>query len=386
MRLACLLVFLSLPASSAPNASLDKASKLFTELNYAEANKAIEAALKQPGNDRETLLKILELQAVLLATLNQPPKSTVVFSQLLSLNPEFSLTGNHPPRVTTAFFEARAWAASNGKLEVRQLDAVVEPGNVKTVRVEVTKDPAKLVKKVRFFIAGATVVSPVVGNVASAAPKVPAVEVAWWAQLLSDRDAVLQDVGSASWPKNETAPPKPVAAVAPVVAPVPSAEKKAAPGTKLADKPKPADAPVVAVAPPPPEPLPPPPMVKAQPNPVSKPLSVKRLAAFGLIGGAAVCAGIGVGFGVMANGTRSQVNNAPIGPTGTVANMNQKQGFELDARQRSQATTANALFISAGALALGGGALFLLSMSDPQGVRVAIVPTGPGVAVVGAFP
>lgn len=363
MRLGCLVVLFAFPAFAGPNPSLDKATRHFADLNYLEASKAIDSALKQPGNDRETLLKILELDAILLATLNQSSKSTHVFEQLLSLNPDFALTGNHPPRVTTAFFEARAWAAENGRLEARPLYALVEPGNVKAVRVEVTKDPAKLVKKVRFNIAGAQVVSLVVGGIASGAPKVPATDVSWWAQLLGDKDAVLADVGSAAWPTNEAAPPRP------------AQPEKPQPVANAAEK---KDAPVVA---PLPLPLPPPPLVKAQAPSTQPP--AKRIAAYSLLGGAALFAGLGIGFGAAANSTRAQVDAAPTNSEGQVTNMSQRQALELDATQRVQATAANVFYISAAALAVAGGSLYFLSRSDGS---VALVPAGPGVAVVGTFP
>ncbi|MBS1152272.1 MAG: uncharacterized protein H6Q89_3970 [Myxococcaceae bacterium] len=372
MRLGSLILVLSLPAFAGPNPSLEKAAKALGELNYVEANRAVDAALKLPGNDRETLLKIFELQAIVLATLNQSARATQVFEQLLSLNPGFALTGNHPPRVSTAFYEARAWAEKQGALEARPLDALLEPGNVKAVRVEVTKDPAKLVKKVRFHFAGAQVVSPVVAGIASAAPKPPAAEVSWWAQLLGDRDAVLTEVASAAEPRKETAPPKPVVEKAPEK-PQPVAQAPAQP---------PPDAPVVTPPPPvpPPEPAAPP-RVKAQAR--SQPISTGRIAAVGLIGAGAICAGLGIGFGVMANGTRAQVDNAPTNSAGQVTNMTQRQALELDGKQRFQATASNAFFISAGALAVGGAALFFLSGSNDT---LAIIPTGPGIAVAGTLP
>ena len=183
MRWAFAVCLVAGTAAAGPNAALDKAHKHCADLNFAEANRLIADALKQANNDRATLLEILELQAIVLGTLGQGDKAAAAFEQLLSLNPAFALSGNHPPRVTTAFFEARAWAAKEGALEAKQLDGVLEPGTVKAVRVEVTKDPAKLVKRVRFFIGGAATVSALTGNTAAASPKPAAAEVTWWAQL-----------------------------------------------------------------------------------------------------------------------------------------------------------------------------------------------------------
>ena len=63
--------------------------------------------------------------------------------------------------------------------------------------------------------------------------------------------------------------------------------------------------------------------------------------------------------------------------------MTQKQAYELDAKQRMQATVSNAMFISGAVLAIGGGALIATSLGDS---KVALISTGPGIAVAGSFP
>lgn len=377
MRTLTFFCLLAVPAFAAPNAALDKAQKLFADLNYAEAGRAVDAALKQPNNDLPTLLKILELQAIVHATLGQSEKAATAFSALLTLNPAFTLTGNHPPRVTTAFFEARAWASNNGALEAKQLDGVLEPGTVKAVRVEVAKDPAKLVKKVRFFIGGVAVVSPVSANIASAAPRPATAEVTWWAQLLGDKDAVLMDLGSATSLKTETAPPKPVAAAP--TPPVPDARQ-----TDLQKPPEPTTPTPVAVTvePLPPPPPVPPPMVAAAPVRPATPAG--RYAAIGLLAAGVATAGVAVAFGVLANGTQAQIDGAAANGAGQVTGLTQKRAFELDAQQRQQATISNAFSITAAALGVAGGALLVVSLASDD--SVALVPSGLGVAVAGTLP
>jgi hypothetical protein len=357
MRPLAVSLLLALPAFAAPNASLDKAQKLYADLNYTEAAKSLDAALKQPGNDRASLLKILELQAVVQATLGQSEKAAKGFQTLLTLSPDFKLEGNYPPRVTTAFYEARGWAEANGHVEAKALDAAVEPGKVKQVRLELSKDPLKLVKKVRFHLGAQDVVAPVTGNLAAASPREASLELSWWAELLGDKDAVLLEVGSAASPKVERAPAKP-GVDAPVVA---------------------AAAPVPAAVEPEPEPE-----VVAAPVRRSEPPNVKRLASYGLVGGAAICAGVGLAFGVMANGTKAQVDGAPVNAMGHVSSMTQVQALELDGRQRSQATLANVFTGAAVALAATGVTLFVLSLGGDS--RAQLVPSAAGAAIVGTFP
>ncbi len=348
MRWAFAVCLVGCSAAAGPNVALDKAQKQYADLNFAEANRSIAEALKQPNNDRETLLKILELQAVVLGTLGQNDKSAAAFQQLLSLDPAFALSGNHPPRVTTAFFEARAWAANNGSLEARQLDGV---------RVEVTKDPAKQVKKVRFFIGGAATVSALVGNTASA-PK-QTTEVSWWAQLLGDKDAILSDLGSPTSLKTEAAPA----------------------GTT---PPVPAPAPIVAELRKVPERLEPPPMPPLVAAPAPSPTPVGRYVGVGLLAAGVASGGVAITFGVLANGTKAQVDGATANGFGQITGLSQKRAFELDAQQRQQATISNAFSIAGAALGVAGGALLVLSLASND--SVAIVPNGLGLGLAGTLP
>lgn len=375
MRWAAIGCVLSCAALAAPNAPLEKAAKLFADANYGEANRALTDALKQPNNDRDTLLRILELQAIVLATLGQGDKAAVAFEQLLSLNPLYALQGNHPPRVTTAFFEARAWAEKNGALEAKQLDAVMEPGAVKSLKVELTKDPAKLVKKVRFFVGGTAAVATVTGNAATLPLKPAAPSVTWWAQLLGEKDAMLLDLGSATSTKTETAPEKPAA-------PAPTPPVAEAPKTDLQRPPEPSTPPVPAAEPLPPPPPMPPPMVAAVP--AARPAPVGRYVAVGLLGGAAACGGVAIAFGLLANGTKAQIDTAASNGAGQVTGLTQKKAFELDAQQRQQATISNAFSIGAAALGVSGGALLVLSLTSND--SVAIVPNGLGLGIAGTLP
>jgi hypothetical protein len=375
MRPRLLPLLFALPAFAAGNPSLDKASKLYAELNYTEAGKAVDAALKQPGNDRASLLKILELQGVVVATLGQTEKAARSFEQLLMLAPDFKLSGNYPPRVTTAFYEARGWAEANAHLEVKPLDAVVEPGRIKGVRLEVTKDPLKQVKNVRFHFehngSGSEVTATLAGTLATAAPPASTLELSWWAEVLGDKGAVLVEVGSSAAPKLEKAPPRPPDAPgqpAPIAQPAPIGP--AAPigqPTPIAQ---------------PEEPTPPPVVISPSP---AEPISGKRIGAFALFGGAAVATGLGIVFGVNAKSAGAQVDGATKNTAGQVTNLTQVQAFELDARQRTQATLSNVFYVSAIALAAGGGALLYLSRGTAQ-PHVSLVPTGPGMAIVGTFP
>ncbi len=114
------LLLPSVARGQTPNPELPRARQSLEELRYAEASTALEAARARPGNDRGTLLQILELQGVVAATLRQQDKARTAFQTLLSLAPAHQLVGDYSPRVMTPFFEARAWVDEVGALRWRQ--------------------------------------------------------------------------------------------------------------------------------------------------------------------------------------------------------------------------------------------------------------------------
>lgn len=346
--------------ATAALAQVDRAEQALRELEYAAALKALEAARRQVGNSRATTVRILELQAVTLATMGQDARALKAFQQLLCLVPDYQLAGNHPPRVSTALYEARGWLDANRALTAQALPATKSADGVSEVQVEVTNDPLKLVKELRFHLevdgvesvrdvalAGARALAPVSGR-----------KVAWWAELLGEKKAVLLAVGSAAAPRLDEVPaPKPVA-------------KTAKAG----------------------EPTPPPPAVeRVEEKPVisewsapapSRPMPTGRIAGLAVAGAGVVAAGAGLAFGAMAQGTKAQVTSAQTDAAGRITSLTQAQALALDAQQRTQATLANVFIISGAALAAGGVTLFLISRDDAQ---VALSPAPGGAVVRGRF-
>lgn len=347
-RLTPVLCLPVLLAASLALAQVDKAERALKDLEYGAALKALETARRQVGNDRATVVRVLELQAVTLAAMGQEAKALKAFQQLLVLVPDFKLTGNHPPRVTTALYEARGWLDANQPLAGKARAATQAAAGVTEVGVELTNDPLKLVKEVRFHldVDGAASDVDVGLEGAGATAKVSGRRVAWWAELLGEQKAALLAIGSSAAPRVDAVEaPKPVAASEPEVKPDP--------------RPTPADeAPVISEWSEPPRPMPP-----------------GRV--LGLVAGGAgvVCAGVGVAFGVMANATRAQVTGAQADAAGRITSLTQKEALALDAQQRTQATLANVFLVSGGVLAAGGVTLFLVTRDDVQ-VTLSPVPGG----------
>ncbi|WP_245814496.1 hypothetical protein [Cystobacter ferrugineus] len=318
------------------NSSLPRARQLLEELRYAEAARALEEARAQPGNDRDTLLEILELQGVVAGMLQQPAKARTAFQTLLVLAPDYRLTGDYAPRVVTPFFEAKAWV--NDQDAALRLEAVPGGGGLEPVAVQVEKDLLGLGHTVRFHLrdeAGWTQQEmPLTEGRASAVMKGERLE--WWAQLLDEHQAVLTTLGSAA---------------SPLVARVPGA--LVPPGSPVAGK---TSEPRVAWG---------------------SPLRTVAMVCLGLAAGAGAAGGY---LGWQSNEARARVTGAAVDESGLTVGLTQREAFALDARARSQGGWANVLFGVAGAAAVAGGTLWVL------GAPVTVSASPAGVVVGGTLP
>jgi hypothetical protein len=329
----------SLPVrGEAPNPDLARASLLLEELRYAEASKALEAARALPGNDRDTLLRILELQGVVAAMLQQPAKARLAFQTLAVLAPDHQLMGDYAPRVVTPFFEAKGWVEEQGAALQFAASTSKTENFIEGLAVEVQKDVLKLTRAVRFHLR------------ADGAPwreellpleegktllLLKAERVQWWAELLDERQAVLALAGSETAPLNELSPRLEALTGAPIVPTKTSSEG------------------------------------------VSPPM---RIASYALLGVAAGTGAAGGVFGLRARSARAEVEGATVDDRGLTTGLTQREALALDKQARSSARLANILFGVASATAIAGGTLWVL------GKPVTVSATPVGVTVGGELP
>lgn len=354
LRFLTVLVVLSATALAQPQALVETAEKQVKDLEYPAALKTLEAVRKAGNTDRATTVRFAELYAITLATLGQEAKALKAFQVLLALSPEFKLAGNYPPRVTTVFYEARG---SSAVIDAKQVPAVAKAGLLPELVVELSPDPLKLVKEVRFnvLVDGKVTVTDVAVSGPRVVVPVNVQRLSWWVVVLGEQKMALKELSSAASPRIEAAAPLPVPA-------------------SVLKTPEP----VVSAPPPPPEEGP----VIGEWAELPKPMPAKRIAAIGVLSGAAVALGIGIGFGVASNGTRAKVAAATTDSAGRITGLTQREALALDAQQRTEATVANVLIISGAALAAGGAALIIFSRDE---VSVALVPAGGGLSAVGRF-
>ncbi|MBK7861972.1 MAG: hypothetical protein IPJ65_25815 [Archangiaceae bacterium] len=350
-----------LTAALAANPDLEKATKLVNDLQYAEARAALESAIKRTGNDRDTLLHIYELQGIVYATLNEAGKAGKAFQALLVLDPEHKLSADYPPRVMTPFYESRGRASELGRLELKALPAAIGAGKIGQLAVEISSDPLKMVKKVKFHVrsdGGGWAEQP--GDVSgkTASVSVDAARIEWWADAIGEREAVLFQVGNEAQPRVD-------------IAAQPSSAKQG-------------DAPLAAKT----EPTP------AEPR--SAGTEVEASSGGGpsgvRIAGVAVAvvgvAGVVVGsvFGAMANSARQRVNGATTDAQGRVTGITQVEAYELDRSVHTNAAIANTMWIAGGALAAVGVVMIIAGgSSSPSSGSVSLSLTGNGAMVSGSF-
>jgi hypothetical protein len=209
---AALLLWPRAAGAAGTNASLVQAEQLLEDLDYEGAAVALLSASKALGNDRQTVLRILELQGVIAASLDQKDSAVAFFRTLLSLDPGYTLSeARYSAEQRAPFLEARGQLQLQGvpPLRFEAASARVRPGLVETVGVKVPSDPAGLARKVRFFIRveGAPQKEVMVAlEGGKVSMPVNAAAVSWWAELLGEYESRLSQVGSAEKPLSVKAP------------------------------------------------------------------------------------------------------------------------------------------------------------------------------------
>lgn len=336
-------------AAGAPNPKIGEARKQFEDLDFEKAARTLAAAEGTPGNDREQVLEILQLQGIVFGTMNKEAKARDAFRELLTLSPDFKLEGNHPPRVRTPFYEAKEWVDTNIplQLEPRAMFDV----SVTALTVLVKKDTLRLAKGARFLIdegpeprSRDTAFTGGVAKVELDAPKV-----AWRVQVLGAKDAVLLELGPFTH-QGSAAPTVAKTTTTPGVEPATSTATPPAATASASEG------------------------------------SWMRPASYGVLGAGAVALVVGAVFGVMANEARAKVTGAMTNEAGLITSVSQRDAAGFEARMKQQGTIANVLFGVGGGLLAAGAILFFVGAPASNGTQVSLHLSPSGFAVMGLFP
>lgn len=240
------VVLLASTALAQKNPDLEKAQQLLAQRKYPDALKALDAAEKKGGLDRDSYLTLLESKGIALASTNKLDLAELAFRAELGLDPKRELSGKYAGAINKAIDAAKEWIKANGPIEVTALEPGVSSGRVKQVSLAVKNDPQKVAKAVKFYVkadGGSWKPSEAVLTNGAASLDADAEAVEWWAELQDDKKNQVAFLGSALRPIKNVAPaPAPVA----VAKPEPKEEPK--PVAEVKPEPKPEPAPVEAVA------------------------------------------------------------------------------------------------------------------------------------------
>ncbi|MHB8875188.1 MAG: hypothetical protein ACYC8T_15990 [Myxococcaceae bacterium] len=328
------------------NPHLEQATKLMDiDLDFPGAERELELAAGVSGNDRETVLAILGKQALLGVYSQDSERAERYYRRLLVIFPDYLIPASYGPKAAAPFGAAKRWIAKHGALRFVEQPARMGPGSVEEVAVKVLADPLSMASRVRFHLkAGGRPWRVVEATLTAgrAAATTQAERIEWWARLLDSQGGTVALVGSEDKP---------------LLAAIPEA-------VAVADKPALAE--VEWVAPP------------AGDAPSSG--SALRTAGLVSLGASAAALAAGAFFMASGSGARARLDGAERDGSGVVIGLTQREGFELDARSRSQAAMGVGLLGAAAALAVTGGVLVWQSGS------VQVAPTPGGVALAGVFP
>lgn len=332
---------LGLASYAQKNPELEKAQKLLASKKYADALKALEAAEKKGGLDHDSYMTLLESKGLCQASLKKTDAATDAFKALLALDPRRDLEGKYKGDVVTAISAAQEWVKANGALVVAPRDPLAQGGKVKQVSLQVKSDPLKWAQAARIHVKQADgswkpADVAITDGVAKADAEGATVE--FWAEVHDGQKNQLLFVGSSIRPVKQSAPAE--VAEAPKPAPAPEPEKPAAvaaapSATAASAQPAPAAA------------------VEVSETPKSS-SSALRTVSYPVFGLGVVAAAVGIYFGASANAARTSILADQMAGTMTAQML-----YDRDQTRIGQATAANALFITAGVLAVAAIVMFI---------------------------
>jgi tetratricopeptide (TPR) repeat protein len=133
--------------------ALGAAQRLAEQKQYEQALAALDAALNQPNNSRETLIDIYKLRGILSARRGRDQEAQESFQHLLGVDPAHTLSETVDPPVMRAFAGARAyWSGKQPpRLDV-MLPAQADEAKPLALDAKVPSDPLKMVARVDLLV------------------------------------------------------------------------------------------------------------------------------------------------------------------------------------------------------------------------------------------
>jgi hypothetical protein len=348
----------------APAAGVEEAERAFTNLKYSECLAAAQTGLRMPGNDRDAVLRLLELEGFSAVALGKKAVAQSALRKLFTLDPERKLSPDVSPKLATPFLEAKAWAATHGALTA-EITASSGPGEL---AIRLVRDPLNLARKARIYtrqpasdyerhdlaISGANTYRVPVetgGN-----------PVEYYVELTNEHDGVLVSLGSAASPRR-------LAEAATSVAPTAKAPESTPPPETA--PPRNDTGAVVAASGPDSD-------VSRE---AAKPIPAGWIVSGVLAAAGLVSAGVGVGVGVNAYGQYAEAKKleAETNSQGRIIGITQVGAEQYQRRGNNEVVLSDVLWGVGAALAIAGVALFVATPRRLP-VEASLAPTSSGVA------
>jgi hypothetical protein len=150
-RLAFLLCLLPLTVWAAgPSPDMEKAARLFKQMNYRGALKVAQKMVRSAESEPEDLVSAYRIQGLCYAALGRDSRAVQSFKRLLAIDPSFRLSRNISPKLTPPFKKALRLV---GDLDPISL-VHQEPDLPKTLgglelKVTIQSDPFSMIANVR---------------------------------------------------------------------------------------------------------------------------------------------------------------------------------------------------------------------------------------------
>ena len=228
MRFLFIMIICALPAAGRAAGDLDKAAEFILQMDYPQALKLANKALKSSSSQPGELAKAYEIQGMCLASLGKTKAAVQSFRRLLAIDPGFRFGENVSPKIAEPFDQALkeskdqkkislAHTAPDKEVTLDKLELVVTLGAdplsmVKKIRMRYRADGKKQKRKTRRMKGPGTVTMKL-------SKKMKAKEIRYWFEAINRHGGVLARAGSQSEPfaVKIKPPPPPVVAVSPIV-------------------------------------------------------------------------------------------------------------------------------------------------------------------------
>jgi tetratricopeptide (TPR) repeat protein len=140
-----------LPGLALAGTDLDKATQLFTDMEYAKAKKMAQRVLVSPASGPQELVSAYRIRGLCLSAMGKTTAAVQDFSRLLAINPGYRLSDDFSPKIAAPFYQAVAMNKDQAISLSHSPPAATEVLAGLKLTAKLEADPFKMVKSVRLY-------------------------------------------------------------------------------------------------------------------------------------------------------------------------------------------------------------------------------------------